>query len=192
MRFWRRQLRDHWAKEKIRLARFLYASMAAQVYMNYAPGAACHSTARLMTDRVTHGTRAPVMYSRQMIRRTGSRTCTTEYLTGALAVFRSRGGEGKAGGSYGSNDRNIFSGPSIRNEGFGARSGIYILCGINHRAGVGRERGDLQPGRRRPAEVGRLSGAGTHRAIVGEAPERRAQRHRPGELHRLDEAKPIV
>jgi hypothetical protein len=37
------------AKEKIRLARFLYASMAAQVYMNFVPGAACHSTARLMT-----------------------------------------------------------------------------------------------------------------------------------------------
>jgi hypothetical protein len=48
-------LRDLWEKEKIRLARILYASMAAQVYMNLMPGAACNSPSRLMTDRVSHG-----------------------------------------------------------------------------------------------------------------------------------------
>jgi hypothetical protein len=36
------RLRDHWAQEKIRLARLLHASLAAQVYMNIVPGAACH------------------------------------------------------------------------------------------------------------------------------------------------------
>jgi hypothetical protein len=46
-------LRDHWAKEKIRIARVLHASMAAQVYMNLVPGAACNSTPRLIADRVT-------------------------------------------------------------------------------------------------------------------------------------------
>ena len=88
--------------------------------------------------------------------------------------------------------RDDAPGPAVCLQDPEAEPRVHVLRGAHDCARAWRQRRDLQPRRRRAAQVDRIPGARADRPAVGKTAARPAQRHRCGQLPRLDPAEPVV